>query len=182
MSESKNRRLSATQKADRLMEVSEKELSSRELLPYKSFTNAVKKESEYLLSLAENISENRLVSLCPTDKLKFLAGKLVIADDLSEDELRDLLLERIMNRDIFRMSGSKGALLYDKLNVKVLLFEYKLNLMRTKKMLAKLLPIYLNIEYVIGGSEWGFFDRDNLAWSSLDSLGLTWKEIEEKEW
>lgn len=182
MSKSKNEKLSATQRADKLIEVSEKELSRRGILPYKSFMKAVKKESEYLLSLAENISENRLVSLCPTDKLKILASKLVIADDLSEDELRDLLLERKNNTDIFKMSASNGALVYDKLKVKVLLFEYKLNLIRTKKMLAKLLPIYLNIEYVLNGNQWGFFDRDNLTWSSLDSLGLTWNELEEKEW
>ena len=156
MSKSKNEKLSATQRADKLIEVSEKELSRRGILPYKSFMKAVKKESEYLLNLAESISENRLVSLCPTDKLKFLASRLAIADDLSEDELRDLLLERKNNTDIFKMSASNGALVYDKLNVKVLLFEYKLNLIRTKKMLAKLLPIYLNIEYVLNGNQWGF--------------------------
>lgn len=182
--------MTAKEKAERLSAIALKELERNDLKPYKSYEDAFRKQAEYLLGLMQSVTAQRNALSCTEDVLLKLVKIILGGKSMDENDMRELLVARKRKigcdskeiQAVFGAVASKGKILRDGKDAVIKLYSYKLDLEQTKKRIENLIPVGLKTQYVLSGGEWGYFEGKNLSFSQLDSMGLGWEELDEKEW
>ncbi len=182
--------MTAKEKAERLSALALNEFERNDLKPYKSYEDAFRKQAEYLLGLMQSVSAQRNALSCTEDMLLKLVNNILCGKSISENDMRELLVARKRKigcdskeiQAVFGAAASKGKILRNGKDAVIKLYSYKLDLEQTKKLIEKIIPVGLKIQYVLSGGEWGYFEGKNLSFSQLDDMRLRWEELDEKEW
>lgn len=178
------------EKVERLNALALREHEKCGIKPYKSYEDAFRKQAEYLLGLMESVTAQRNAMSCTEDMLLKLVKIILGGKSMSENDMREMLVARKRRigcdskgiQNVFGAAASNGKILRNGKNAVIKLYSHKLSLEQTKKMIENLIPVGLKTEYVLSGGEWGYFDEKEFSFSQLDAMGLSWKELEEKEW
>ncbi len=182
--------MTAKEKAERLSALALNEFERNDLKPYKSYEDAFRKQAEYLLGLMQSVSAQRNALSCTEDMLLKLVNNILCGKSINENDMRELLVARKRKigcdskeiQAVFGAAASKGKILRNGKDAVIKLYSYKLDLEQTKKLIEKIIPVGLKIQYVLSGGEWGYFEGKNLSFSQLDDMRLSWEELDEKEW
>ncbi len=182
--------MTAKEKAERLSALALNEFERNDLKPYKSYEDAFRKQAEYLLGLMQSVSAQRNALSCTEDMLLKLVNNILCGKSINENDMRELLVARKRKigcdskeiQAVFGAAASKGKIIRNGKDAVIKLYSYKLDLEQTKKLIEKIIPVGLKIQYVLSGGEWGYFEGKNLSFSQLDDMGLSWEELDEKEW
>ncbi len=178
------------EKVDRLNVLALREHEKYSIKLYKSYEDTFKKQAEYLLDLMESVTAQRNALSCTEDMLLKFVKIILGGKSMSENDMRELLVARKRRigcdsqgiQNVFGAAASKGNIIRNGKNAVIKLYSHKLSLELTKKIIENLIPVGLKTEYVLSGGEWGYFDEKEFSFSQLDAMGLSWEELEEKEW
>ncbi len=182
--------MTVEEKVEGLNAAALREHGKSNIKPFKSYEDAFRRQAEYLLELMQSVTAQRNASTCTKERLLALLKTMPVGTGMSESDMRELLIARKGKigwdekeiQAVFGAAASTGVIIRNGKSAVVKLYSHKLSLERTKKLLNALLPVGTDTQYVLSGGEWGYFEGKGLSFSQLDAMGLTWEELDGKEW